>query len=71
MDNSQTLPSDVGKLALVPAAFAPEIYEGDKVMIIGYDQKPEIIADFTDVPKDLQETKGLLEKPISRNSLTR
>ncbi len=62
MDNSQTLPSDVGKLALVPAAFAPEIYEGDKVMIIGYDQKPEIIADFTDVPKDLQSTKELLRK---------
>jgi VWFA-related protein len=62
MDNSQTLPSDVGKLALVPAAFAPEIYEGDKVMVIGYDQKPEIITDFTDVPKDLQNTKDLLRK---------
>ncbi len=62
MDNSQTLPSDVGKLASVPAAFAPEIYEGDKVMVIGYDQKPEIITDFTDVPKDLQNTKDLLRK---------
>ncbi len=62
MDNSQTLPSDVGKLALIPAAFAPEIYEGDKVMVIGYDQKPEIITDFTDVPKDLQNTKDLLRK---------
>lgn len=62
MDNSLTLQADVSKLASVPAAFAPEIYEGDKVMVIGYDLKPEIITDFTDVPKDLQTTKELLRK---------
>lgn len=62
MDNSLTLQADVTKLAAVPAAFAPEIYEGDKVMVIGYDLKPEIITDFTDVPKDLQNTKELLRK---------
>ena len=62
MDNSQTLPADVNKLSSVPAAFAPEIYEGDKVMVIGFDLKPEIITDFTDVPKDLQNTKELLRK---------
>ncbi|MBS1791201.1 MAG: VWA domain-containing protein [Acidobacteria bacterium] len=62
MDNSQTLPADVSKLATVPAAFSPEIYEGDKVMVIGFDEKPEIITDFTDVPKDLQNTKELLRK---------
>ncbi len=62
MDNSLTLQADVAKLAAVPAAFAPEIYEGDKVMVIGYDLKPEIITDFTDVPKDLQNTKDLLRK---------
>jgi hypothetical protein len=62
MDNSLTLQADVGKLAAVPAAFAPEIYEGDKVMVIGYDQKPEVITDFTDEPKQLQNTKELLRK---------
>ncbi|MGH9799475.1 MAG: vWA domain-containing protein, partial [Blastocatellia bacterium] len=62
MDNSLTLQADVSKLAAVPAAFAPEIYEGDKVMVIGYDTKPEIITDFTDAPKDLQNTTGLLRK---------
>lgn len=62
MDNSLTLQTDVTKLAAVPAAFAPEIYEGDKVMVIGYDTKPEIITDFTDEPKDLQNTKELLRK---------
>jgi Ca-activated chloride channel homolog len=62
MDNSLTLQSDVKKLASVPAAFAPEIYEGDKVMVIGYDTKPEVIADFTDDPKQLQNTLSLLRK---------
>ena len=55
MDNSATLQADVKKLAAVPAAFAPEIYEGDKVMVIGYDLKPEVI-EFTDDPKELQGT---------------
>jgi VWFA-related protein len=62
LDNSSTLQTDVKKLAAVPAAFAPEIYEGDKVMVIGYDLKPEIITDFTDEPKELQNTLSLLRK---------
>jgi VWFA-related protein len=62
IDNSMTLQSDVKKLAGVPAAFAPEIYEGDKVMVIGYDTKPEVITDFTDDPKQLQSTLSLLRK---------
>lgn len=62
MDNSLTLQADVRKLAAVPAAFAPEIYEGDKVMVIGYDAKPEIITEFTDDPKQLQNTLELLRK---------
>ena len=62
MDNSSTLQADVKKLSNIPAAFAPEIYEGDKVMVIGYDKKPEIIAEWTDVPKDLENTQELLRK---------
>jgi VWFA-related protein len=62
LDNSATLQTDVKKLAAVPAAFAPEIYEGDKVMVIGYDLKPEVITDFTDDPKQLQSTLSLLRK---------
>ncbi len=65
LDNSATLQVDVDKLASVPAAFAPEIYEGDKVMVIGYDLKPEIITEFTDDPKDLQNTLALLRKSDS------
>lgn len=62
LDNSATLQTDVKKLASVPAAFAPEIYEGDKVMVVGYDLKPEIITDFTDKPEELQNTLSLLRK---------
>lgn len=62
LDNSHTIQTDVKKLAAVPAAFAPEIYEGDKVMVIGYDSKPEVITDFTDKPEDLQNTLSLLRK---------
>jgi VWFA-related protein len=62
VDNSSTLQTDVKKLAMVPAAFAPEIYEGDKVMVIGYDKKPEVITEWTDVPKDLESTQELLRK---------
>jgi VWFA-related protein len=62
MDNSSTLQTDVKKLSNVPAAFAPEIYEGDKVMVIGYDKKPEVISEWTDVPKDLESTQELLRK---------
>jgi VWFA-related protein len=62
LDNSSTLQTDVKKLAAIPAAFAPEIYEGDKVMVIGYDVKPEIITEFTDDPQSLQSTLSLLRK---------
>lgn len=62
MDNSATLQADMKKLAAVPAAFAPEIYTDDKVMVVGYDIKPEIITDFTDDPKAMQGTLALLRK---------
>ncbi len=62
LDNSATLQTDVKKLASVPAAFAPEIYEGDKVMVIGYDMKPEVVTEFTDKPEELQNTLSLLRK---------
>lgn len=65
LDNSATLQADIKKLASVPAAFSPEIYEGDKVMVIGYDAKPEVITDWTDSPQDLQNTLELLRKTDS------
>ena len=46
VDNSQTLPADVEKLKRAVMEFAYEIFEGDQLFVIAYDEKPEIIATF-------------------------
>ncbi len=55
VDNSLGLRADVEKLQRAAREFAYEIYEGDRVMVIGYDQNAEIIADWTDDPKKIEE----------------
>jgi VWFA-related protein len=54
VDNSLGLRADVQKLQKAAREFAYEIYEGDQVMIIGYDQNAEIIADWTDDAKKIE-----------------
>ncbi len=54
IDNSLSLRSDVEKLAQAAREFAYEIYEGDQVMIIGYDENAEIISDWTDDAKKVE-----------------
>jgi VWFA-related protein len=54
VDNSLGLRADVEKLQKATREFAYEIYEGDKVMVIGYDQNAEIIADWTDDAKKIE-----------------
>jgi Ca-activated chloride channel homolog len=54
VDNSLGLRADVEKLQKATREFAYEIYEGDKVEIIGYDQNAEIIADWTDDAKKVE-----------------
>lgn len=48
VDNSLTLRTDVAKLADAARQFAYEIYEGDQLLTIAYDETPEIVADWTD-----------------------
>ena len=55
VDNSLGLRADVEKLQRAAREFAYEIYEGDQVMVIGYDQNAEIIADWTDDAKKIEE----------------
>lgn len=62
IDNSNTLRTDVPKLAQVPREFAYEIYDGDKVMLIGYDENAEIIEDWTDDPKKIEASLKTLRK---------
>jgi VWFA-related protein len=54
VDNSLSLRADVEKLQKATREFAYEIYEGDQVMVVGYDQDPEIIADWTDDAKKIE-----------------
>ena len=57
VDNSLSLRADVEKLQKATREFAYEIYEGDQVMVVGFDQQPEIISDWTDDAKEIE--KGL------------
>ena len=54
VDNSLTIRADVEKLEAAAREFAYEIYEGDKLLIVGYDEQAEIVADWTDNSKAIE-----------------
>jgi VWFA-related protein len=54
VDNSLTLRADIDKLERASREFAYEIYEGDQLLIIGYDEEAEIVADWTDNAKAIE-----------------
>src|SRR5438876_1463563 len=54
VDNSLTIRADVEKLEAATLEFAYEIYDGDKLLIVGYDNNAEIVSDWTDDPKKIQ-----------------
>jgi Ca-activated chloride channel family protein len=54
VDNSLTLRADIDRLEDAAREFAYEIYEGDKLLIVGYDEQAEIIADWTDNAKAVE-----------------
>src|SRR2546421_1955952 len=56
VDNSLTIRADVEKLEAATREFAYEIYEGDKLLIIGYDENAEIVADWTDDSKQIEKS---------------
>ena len=63
VDNSLTLRADVEKLEAAAREFAYEIYEGDQLLIIGYDEQAEIVADWTDDAKKIEASlKGFRKK---------
>lgn len=62
VDNSQTFRPDVEKLQKAVMEFAYEIFEGDQLYVIAYDEKPEIIQEWTDDSKKLEASLGLLRK---------
>ncbi len=63
VDNSLTLRADIDKLEKATREFAYEIYEGDQLLIVGYDEEAEIVADWTDDAKSIEGAlKGFRKK---------
>ncbi len=63
VDNSLTLRADVEKLETAAREFSYEIFEGDKLLIVGYDEEAEIVADWTDNAQGIEVAlKGFRKK---------
>jgi Ca-activated chloride channel homolog len=63
VDNSLTIRADVEKLEAAALEFAHEIYDGDKLLIVGYDDNAEIVSDWTDDSKRIStELKAFRKK---------
>src|SRR5215217_2602711 len=62
VDNSLTIRADVDKLEQSAREFAYEIFEGDKLLIIGYDEEAEIVSDWTDDAKAIETKLKLFRK---------
>jgi Ca-activated chloride channel family protein len=62
VDNSQTLRADVAKLQAAVKEFIYEIYEGDQLFVIAYDEKAEIIHEWSDDAKKLETSLETFRK---------
>ena len=62
VDNSQTLPTSVEALKKAAMEFAYEIFEGDQLFTLAYDEKPEIIQEWTDDAKKMEASLGTFRK---------
>src|SRR5215471_16460198 len=63
VDNSLTIRADVDKLEAAALEFSYEIFDGDKLLIVGYDNEADIISDWTDDPKKIEgELKAFRKK---------
>jgi VWFA-related protein len=62
VDNSLTLRADIEKLEKATREFAYEIYEGDKLLIVGFDEQAEVVADWTDDAKSIESSLKLFRK---------
>ena len=62
VDNSLSIRADVEKLEQAAREFAYEIFEGDKLLIVGYDEQAEIVSDWTDDAKSIESSLKLFRK---------
>lgn len=62
VDNSQTLPADVERLKKATMEFAYEIFDGDQLFVLAYDEKAEIIQEWTDDAKKMEASLATFRK---------
>ncbi len=62
VDNSQTVRPTVEQLQAAVREFSYEIYEGDELFVIAYDEKPEIIQEWTDDAKKIEASVATFRK---------
>ena len=62
VDNSQTIRPDVEQLKAAVQEFSYEIFEGDELFVIAYDEKPEIIQEWTDDAKKIETSLATFRK---------
>ena len=62
VDNSLSIRADTDKLEQAAREFAYEIFEGDKLLIVGYDEQAEIVSDWTDDSKVIEKSIKLFRK---------
>ena len=62
VDNSLTIRADVDKLEQAAREFVYEIFEGDKLLIVGYDEQAEIVSDWTDDSKAMEASLKMFRK---------
>ena len=62
VDNSQTIRPEAEALKKAVMEFSYEIFDGDQLYVIAYDEKPEIIQEWTDDSKTLETSLATFRK---------
>ena len=62
VDNSQTLPTEVEKMKKAAMEFAYEIFDGDQLFVLAFDEKAEIIQEWTDDAKKMEASLATFRK---------
>lgn len=62
VDNSQTLQASVEKMQKAAMEFAYEIFDGDQIFTLAYDEKAEIIQEWTDDAKKMEASFATFRK---------
>ena len=62
VDNSKTIQIDIEKMKRAAMEFAYEIFDGDQIFVIAYDEKPEIVQEWTDDAKKLEASVANFRK---------